>query len=58
MDPCGALKKTTKQKLKDISYTHFLSLCLVQVINMLHRISNINYLKFQQGFKQKNSFSP
>ena len=41
------LKRLHKIKLEDVIGILTLSLFLDEVINILHRISNINYLKFQ-----------
>ena len=55
MDLCGASKKTKQNEIIECilrSHTHFFSF-LAEVINVLHRIQNINSLKFQH---YNNSF--
>ena len=58
------LERIHKIKLEDVIGILTLSLFLDEVINILHRISNVNYWTFDfvkthllEGFKQKNSLS-
>ena len=55
-------KRLKRIKLEDVIAVLTLSLLLAEVINILHRIWNINYLKFQHcsnpslcGFQAKGS---